>query len=195
MTKIWIAGVCVILLAVVALWIAHERPARHLQNVTPTTTEKETARPVASDPEEVMALGQIAIQKTARSWMTAVLNGQLDKLFTQAETPFCLFNETVDTDGALQTKLDALMKSPGLVMINKLYRSGGLPITKVEVLEGEGASFTAGRSFKSLDTTELKLVRVRLSGEVEGELRRGTFDFVVVVKPGEQLRVVGFGED
>jgi hypothetical protein len=140
-----------------------------------------------------MALSEDAVQKTARSWMNAVLKGQLDKLSAQAETPFCLLNEMVDTTVALQTKLDALMKSAALAKISNLHAGGGFPITRVQVLEGERASFAAGRSFKSLDTTGLKLVMVRLSGEVGGE--RGGFDFVVVVKPGEQLRVVGFGND
>jgi hypothetical protein len=161
--------------------------------IQPTTTEEDNTRPAASDPKEGMALGEDAIQKTARSWVIAVLLGQLDKLSVQAETPFCLLNETVDTAGALQTKLDAMTKSPALARISKLYASGSFPITKVQVLEGERASFAAGRSFKSLNVTGLKLVMVRLSGEIEGE--RGAFDFVVVVKPGEQSRVVGFGDD
>ena len=220
MKKIWIAGACVILLAVVVLWIVRERPESHMQVLTPTidkgdagpitsepqenrgpsvkvihptTTEKETARPAASDPGEGIAQGEDAIQKTARSWMTAVLKGQLDKLSAQTETPFCLFDQTVDTAGALKTNLDAMAKGPALARISKLHASGGFPITKVQVLDGEQTLFVAGRSFKSLATTGLILVRVRLSGEVEGE--RGAFDFVVVVKPGEQLRVVGFGED
>ncbi len=142
---------------------------------------------------EQTAQGEDAVEKTARSWMTAVLNGQLDQLSAQAEAPFCLLDRMVDTAAALKTNLDVMVKGPALARISKLHASGGLPITKVQVLDREQTSFVAGRSFKTLDTTGLKLVRVRLSGEVEGE--RGTFDFVVVVKSEDQMRVVGFGED
>jgi RNA polymerase sigma factor (sigma-70 family) len=139
-------------------------------------------RLVAAPAVDAPAVNEYIAQQTAQLWVTSLLQGRIDQVVAVSDVPFGWDKrEALKTTEELKIKLEGVIKTKGV----RNQQAGETIFLKEE----EAAQ--AAERFKMLDTAGLVYVLVNVPNP---EKSRGFDQVLLGIKPGNQLKVVGFSD-
>jgi RNA polymerase sigma factor (sigma-70 family) len=137
----------------------------------PLTIRVQPAAPAVAAP----AVNEYVAQQMAQLWVTSLLQGRVDQVLAVSDVPFGWgARELVGTEQELRAKIEAVAQAKGM-----RSRTAGAAV----FLKDKNA-LAAADQFHTINTTGLVFIRVMTN----------TKPMTLAIKPGDQLKVVGFSD-
>jgi RNA polymerase sigma factor (sigma-70 family) len=137
----------------------------------PLTIRVQPAAPAVAAP----AVNEYVAQQMAQLWVTSLLQGRVDQVLAVSDVPFGWgARELVGTEQELRAKIEAVAQAKGM-----RSRTAGAAV----FLKDKNA-LAAADQFHTINTTGLVFFRVMTN----------TKPMTLAIKPGDQLKVVGFSD-